>query len=215
MMFENRKNAAYLLLEKLKQYQGKNVIIAGIPRGAMPMAKILAEGLQGELSAVLVHKIPSPISEELAIGCVGLSGHVHLLSSIDEPLISSSYISAKAKEQIQFLKDRREKYGLKIPDFKNRIVIIVDDGIATGATTMCAVHEVRTFSPNKIILATAVASSSAAEQLRPLVDEFIALYIPQNMYSIGQFYEKFPQISDLEVVEMLHARGGLHEHRAQ
>jgi putative phosphoribosyl transferase len=212
MMFENRKNAAILLLDKLKHYKGKNAIIAGIPRGAMPMAKILADGLQGELSAVLVHKIPSPSSEELAIGCVGVSGHIHLLSYVENYSISSSYIAAKAREQLKILNERRERYGLKIPDYKNRIVIIVDDGIATGATTMCAIHEVRSSSPQKIILATAVASSPTAEQLRPLVDEFIALYLPQNMYSIGQFYEKFPQVTDEEVVEMLHEKGGVHEY---
>lgn len=213
-MFENRESAAFLLLSKLKQYKGKNAIVAGIPRGAMPMAKILADELKGELSTVLVHKIPSPYSQELAIGSIGLSGHIHLLPYVERESITGSYIAAKAKEQLNKLKERKESYGLKKPNYKDRIVIIVDDGIATGATTLSAVHEVRSYSPLKIVLATAVSSPDAAEQLRPLVDEFVTLYLPENMYSIGQFYSNFPQVTDEQVVEMLHGREDLHGHYA-
>ena len=204
MMFENRENAARLLLDKLKHYKGKNAIVAGIPRGAMPMAKILSDELKGELSIVLVHKIPSPYSQELAIGSVGLSGHIHLLPYIERQSITGSYIASKAKEQLDKLKERKEYYGLKELDFKDRIVIIVDDGIATGATTLSAVHEVRSCLPSKIVLATAVSSTEAAEQLRPLVDEFVTLYLAENMYSISQFYNTFPQITDEQVLELLH-----------
>lgn len=203
-MFENRENAAALLLDKLKHYKGKKTIVAGIPRGAMPMAKILSDELKGDLSIVLVHKIPSPYSKELAIGSVGLSGHIHLLPCIERQSITGSYIAFKAKEQLDKLKERKEYYGLKELDFKDRIVIIVDDGIATGATTLSAVHEVRSCSPRKIVLATAVSSTEAAERLRPLVDEFVTLYLAENMYSISQFYNTFPQITDEQVLELLH-----------
>ncbi len=211
-MFENRHMAAFLLIEKLNQYKDKNVIVAGIPRGGMIMAKILADELKGELSSVLVEKIPSPFSQELNLGCVGLSGHVHLLPYIERYSITGSYIAAKADEQLNKLKKRKESYGLVAPDFTNRIVIVVDDGIASGTTTSCAVHEVRSFSPQKLVLATAVSSPEAAEILRPQVDEFITLYLPENMYSIGQFYNFFPQVTDDQVVEILHGRDNLFGH---
>jgi putative phosphoribosyl transferase len=208
MMFKSRENAANLLLSKLQHYKDKNVIIAGIPRGAMPIARILANGLGGELTAVLVHKIPSPLSEELAMGCVGISGHVYFFSSRAGGEISSSYIDLQTQEQLKKLKRRQEFYALAQTNFKDRTVIIVDDGIATGATTICAVHEVRSYSPRKIVLATPVASSDSAKILRPLVDEFITLYLAQNMLSIGQFYNSFPQVQDEQVVQLLHESEG-------
>lgn len=210
MMFEDRINAATLLLPKLKKYEGKNAIVVGVPRGAMPMTRIIADGLKSDMTAVLVHKIPSPYSQELAIGCIGLSGHIYLLPYVKGHSVSSSYIAEKAREELARLKARKERYGLADPDFKNRVVIIVDDGIATGATVMCAIHEVRSYAPKKIVLATPVASIDAATTLELMVDEFIALYLPANMYSIGQFYKNFPQVTDDEVINLLH--GGEHLH---
>lgn len=214
MMFESRENAANLLLEKLKQYKDKDVIVAGIPRGAMPIARILANGLGGELTAVLVHKLPSPYSEELAMGCIGISGHVYFLPHAESLAATSSYIDLKSKEHLQKLKRLQKEYSLPKTNFKDRSVIIVDDGIATGATMLCAVHEVRSYLPRKIVLVTPVSSPDAANHLRPLVDEFIALYVPLSMSSIGQFYRNFPQVEDEQVIELLHGAGGLYENRA-
>lgn len=202
MNFENRETAAYQLLNKLMPYKGKNPLVAGIPRGAMPMAKIIADGLQGELSAVLVHKIPAPGNQEFAIGCVGLSGKIHSLSHA-KTYGTETYIEAAAQKQLKVLRERQKLYGLHELNYKDRVVIIVDDGIATGATTICAVQEVRSQSPEKIILATPVSSADAAEQIRPLVEELVVLYLPPMMFSIGEFYESFPQVSDHEVIAML------------
>lgn len=204
MNFRNRETAARLLLEKLKSYQGTNPIVAGIPRGAMPMAKIIAEGLQGELTAVLVHKIPHPTNTEFAIGCVGISGHIHRSSYVDEYAVPESYIQAMAKKQLADLKSRQKNYGLVIPNMADRIVIIVDDGIATGATTKCAIHEVRSQHPAFVVLAAAVSARDSAQELRSLVDDFVVLDTPANFFSVGQFFEYFPQVSDAEVLEALH-----------
>lgn len=207
MMFTDRRASAQKLLERLKSYQDKNVIVAGIPRGAMPMARILADGLHGELNAVLVHKIPSSYNEEFAIGCIGLSGRIHLNKKYAE---LSSYVKEVAARQLRQLKERQRTYGLANPDFENRTVILVDDGIATGATMTCAIHEVRSFHPKKIILATPVSSVEAAQELSTLVDEFICLYIAPEMYAIGQFYQNFSQVSDDEVYDLLHAGRDAH-----
>lgn len=203
MMFKNRDEASDLLIKKLMKYKNQNVIVAGIPRGAMPMAQKIAAALNAKLTAVLVHKIPAPENEELAIGCVGISGHIHSLRHSSYIGIDRSYIEAKAQDQLEVLKKRKQKYLLEDIDYKNKIVILVDDGIATGATTTCAVYELRSEGAVKIILATPVASSESARQLSEVCDEFICLYVSSSMYSISQFYEYFPQVSDGEVIKIL------------
>lgn len=204
MMFADRDNAAKLLLKKLISYKDKkDLVVAGIPRGAMPMAKIIAEGLGAEMTGVLVHKIPHPTSEEFAIGCVGVSGHSQLLPYSNAEDIPKSYISTTVKKQLDKLKKRQRDYGLSSPDFSGKTVIVVDDGIATGATTICAIHEVRLQKPEKIILAVPVSSTDAAKRIKPLVDEFVCLYIAPYMMSVGEFYSSFPQVSDEEVIQII------------
>lgn len=206
MTFQDRESSAWKLLDKLKHYKGQNVIVAGIPRGAMPMAKIIADGLEAELTAVLVHKIPSPQSKEFAIGSVGISGHIWKDTYVEEYGISDSYIQEEAGKQLKVLQRRKNQYGLNEVDMRDRTVIIVDDGIATGATTLSAVHEVRAQGPAKIVLASAVASLSAAHKLEHLVDELVLLDTPSVFFSVGQFFNDFPQVTDEEVVRILHGK---------
>lgn len=203
MRFRDREHAALLLLERLKKYKGKNPLVLGIPRGAMPMAKIIAEGLQGELSAILVHKIPHPENEEFAIGSIGLSGHIELLTYAESYSIPKSYIKAAATLQLEILRARQKRYGIREPDYRQRIVIIVDDGIATGATTIAAIDEVKVHKPEKIIVAAAVASRNSAEKIQPNVDEWVVLDIPEPFYAVGQFFEDFSEVSDEEVIRTL------------
>lgn len=207
-MFDDRNSAADLLALKLKSYKNQKPVVAAIPRGAVPMGKKIADFLRGDLTAVLVHKIPAPGNEEFAIGCVGVSGNYQLSSYAKKEHIPESYIKMRVKEFVEILQERQRQYHLDSPPFKDRVVIIVDDGIATGATTKCAVAEVRSYSPKKIILATPVASSEASEELRGMVDEFIALYIPRMMFSIGEFYKNFPQVSDREVLNIFQGNKG-------
>lgn len=210
MIFKDRESAAHLLLERLEHYRSENPIVAGIPRGAMPMAKIIAEGLGAELSAILVHKIPYPGNEEFAIGSVGLSGNIQRASYASEYGISEAYIQSAAQKQLEVLKKRQKKYGLASIRLKNRVVIIVDDGIATGATTMGAIAEVRSQGAQKIVLAAAVSSVSAAKEIKKLVDDFVVLEVPRDLFAVGQYFANFPQVTDETVIELLHG-----EHRAQ
>lgn len=203
MIFKDREQAAYQLLDKLKKYKGQKVVVAGIPRGAMPMAKIIADGLDAELSAVLVHKIPHPESEEFAIGSVGISGHIHRSPTVQAENIPESYIQKSALKQLEILKEREIKYGLGKVSMKEKIVIIVDDGIATGETTMSAIEEVKSLGARKVVLATPVAAAAAARKMKSLVDELIVLDIPERFYGVGQFFFNFPQVSDEEVIRML------------
>lgn len=203
MRFKNRDEASYLLLEKLNEYKGKKPFVLGIPRGALPMAKIIAEGLEGDLSTVLVHKIPAPGNEEFAIGSIGLSGNIHLMPYAHQMNISESFIQNQAAKQLQVLKQRQKQYGLEDPNYKDRIIIIVDDGIATGATVLAAIAEVRSQDPQKVIVASPVAAQDSAEKIREIADEVVILLEPDSFYAVGQFYEDFSQVSDEEVINIL------------
>lgn len=203
MKFSNRDEAANLLLKKLDHYKNTHPLVLGIPRGAVPMAKVIAEGLKAELGAILVHKIPAPYNEEFAIGSIGLSGRIQLMPYAESMGISDAYLKEAAQQQLKILKMRQINYGIKEPNYKDRIVIIVDDGIATGATTLSAIQEVLLHKPQKIIVATAVASEDSAAKIRAAVDEFIALLEPSDFYAVGQFFVNFPQVSDEEVITCL------------
>lgn len=203
MRFKDRAEAARLLLGKLEKYRGTHPLILGIPRGAVPMAKIIADGLNGELGAILVHKIPAPGYEELAIASIGLSGDIQRLYLIDSLGIPETYVQKAANEQLDMLKHRQRQYGLKDPDYQDRIVIIVDDGIATGATTLSAIHEVRHFNPKTIVVASPVASIEAAKKITEVADETVLLDVPADFYAVGQFYDNFDQVSDDEVIGLL------------
>jgi putative phosphoribosyl transferase len=203
MIFKDRNEAAILLLEKLLPFKGKNIIVAGIPRGAMPMAKIISDGLHGVLTCVLVHKLPHPVNEEFAIGCVGESGHYKLSSYVDQSDIEESYVKEQVSYQLEILKKRKKNYHMKEIDMKDKIVIIVDDGIATGSTSKCAIEEIKYKNPSKVILAVPVSSRGAYTEIASLVDEFYCLYIPTSLSSVGQYYRHFPQVSDDEVINLL------------
>jgi putative phosphoribosyl transferase len=207
MVFQNRLEAASLLLDKLSPYKNQNAVVAGIPRGAMPMARLIAEGLGGELTAVLVRKISAPDNEEFAIGSVGLSGNIQL-SPWAGSYADSAYLEEEIEREKAVLQERQRRYRLRAPVFKGRTVIIVDDGIATGATTLSAIKEVRSWGAHKIVLAVPISSKEAAEALRGEVDEFIALTVPEFMSSVGEFYRSFPQVSDREVGEILKGSTG-------
>lgn len=203
MIFKNREEAAELLLKKLAKYKNQNPLVLGIPRGAMPMARIIAEGLHGELNAVLIHKIPAPNQPELAIGSVGLSGEIYRLPLIESYEIPESYVQLAAQEQLEVLKKRQKRFHLPALNCKGRVVIIVDDGIATGATAIGAIHEIRLQKPKKLILAAGVVAQSTAGEIRALADELITLGEPEYFYAVSQFFSDFAQVTDDEVVEIL------------
>lgn len=203
MLFKNREDAAGQLLKKLLKYKGQNPLVLGIPRGAMPMAKIIAEGLEGELNAVLIHKIPAPNQPELAIGSVGLSGEIFRLPLIKDYEIPEFYVQQAAHQQLEVLKQRQARFHLPELNCKDRIVILVDDGIATGATVIGAIHEIRSQNPKELIVAAGVVAEDTAHDIRRLADEFIVLAEPEYFYAVSQFFNDFAQVTDDEVVEIL------------
>lgn len=207
MIFRNREEAGNLLVDKLIQYKGQNPLVLAVPRGAIKMAAIIQEGLEGDLGVILVHKIGSPGNEEFAIGSIGLSGIIQRQPYIEKLGIQNAYIEAEGKRQWNILKERFKNYGLNEKDYQslytNRTIIIVDDGVATGATLLSAIAEVKIQKPKKVIVAVAVSSKEAANIIKEEADEFVALHIPDEFYSVSQFYQSFPQVADEEVIYIL------------
>ena len=205
MLFQNREEAAHLLAEKLKKYQGQNPLVLGIPRGAVPMAKIIAETLEGELDVVLVHKLGAPGNPEFAIGSVSEGGDVFLSDAARAMGISHDRIEREVQAQLETLQSRRAQYTPIHPpiDPSNRIVIVVDNGIATGATMIAALLAVRAKKPAKLIGAVAVAPPDTVERIAKETDEVVCLATPLNFFAVGQFFLEFSQVSDEEVVAIL------------
>jgi putative phosphoribosyl transferase len=204
MLFQNREHAARLLARKLSAYyKGKNPLVLGIPRGAVPMAKIIADSLGGELDVVLVRKLGYPSQPEIAIGAIDESGNTFLSDyALD---VETECIEAEKQRQLEVLRRRRAQYTPFRPpiDPHNRIVIVVDDGIATGSTMTAALRAVRTRKPKKLVGAVAVASRRAAQVMSREADAIVCLKVPAEFYAVGQFFMDFSQVTDEDVAAIL------------
>ena len=211
MLFQSREEAAKLLAERLNQYRGQNPLVLGIPRGAVPMARIIAEALDGEVDVVLAHKLGAPGNPEFAIGSISEKGDVYLSDSVQRIGISRDYIAREAKAQIGTLRHRRTLYTpvRAAIDPADRIVIVVDDGIATGATMIAALRAVRAVRPTKLIAAAAVAPPEVVERIAKEADEVVCLEVPRGFYAVGQFFRDFSQVTDEDVMAILQTSGGI------
>ena len=205
MQFRNRKHAAELLAAALTKWRGSNPAVLAIPRGAVPMGRIIAKALDGELDVVLTRKIPAPGNPELAIGAVGESGW-HFLDTRAAVLgVSDAYIQSAIQAQCTLMAERRARYTPHRSQvvLADRIVIIVDDGLATGATMIAALHDIKALAPKRLICAVPVASTNAMDRVSALADEVVCLAVPREFWAVGQFYLDFPQVEDDEVIAIL------------
>jgi putative phosphoribosyl transferase len=201
-MFKDRMEAAMQLVEKLGKYKNKNGIVLAVPRGGVPIGYVIAKELGLPLEVILSKKIGHPANPEFAIGSVSMHGTV-----INEGVkdVSMDYIHKEADRIHETLKEKFKLFmgDRKSTDLKDKTVIIVDDGIATGSTILATVDSVKKSNPKEIIVAVPVSPTTAAHKLSKLVDEFICLMIPEDFFGVGQFYEDFSQVSDEEVVTLL------------
>ncbi|HVC21196.1 MAG TPA: phosphoribosyltransferase family protein [Vicinamibacterales bacterium] len=204
MLFENRAQAARQLAERLQAYADARPLILAIPRGAVPMAQILAERLHGDLDVVLVRKLGAPGNPELAIGSVDELGHTYL-GPDTAGWVDSSYIDQEREKQMDVLRRRRAMYTPVRPPISpaDRVAIVVDDGIATGSTMIAALRAVRAQGPAKLVAATAVAPPSTVRRIAAEADEVICLATPVDFAAIGQFFADFSQVDDAEVCAIL------------
>jgi putative phosphoribosyl transferase len=205
IMFDSRADAARQLASALARYRGRNPLILAIPRGAVAMGRILADELAGELDVVLVRKLRSPFSTEFAIGAIDESGWTYIADHAAGSGADAAYLEREKQEQLETLRRRRAQYTpARLPiDPKDRIVIVVDDGLATGASMIAALHAARAKQPQRLVCAVPVAPPESLERVRPLADEVVCVAAPEEFYAVGQFYRAFPQVEDEEVVAML------------
>lgn len=204
-MFQDREDAAVQLARRLDAYRGKNPLVLAIPRGAVPMGKTLARLLDGTLDVVLVRKLRAPNHEEVAIGSVDESGWSYIAPYAAEAGADQDYIAQEKHHQLETLRSRRMLYSpVRSPiDPAGRVVIVVDDGLATGATMMAALHALRHRGATRVVCAVPVASPRALEKIRPLADEVVCLLAPDDFHAVGQYYRQFSQVEDEAVVRLL------------
>ncbi|MFO1462306.1 MAG: phosphoribosyltransferase [bacterium] len=209
IVFRNREEAAQGLAKALAPYRGKNPLVLAIPRGAVPMAKTIAEALGGEADVILVRKLRAPDQPELAIGAIDETGHVYLHPYCQQLDITDEYLEREKRQQLAVLRERRQQYTPARPPVspKGRIVIVVDDGIATGSTMISALQALRAKGPAKLVVATGVAPRDTIRRIEQEADQVVCLGVPEFFHAVGQFYEDFAQVSDEEVMALLQAEG--------
>lgn len=208
-MFYDRHEAGRKLarepdIEKLKGRA--NVVILAIPRGGVVVGYEMAKFLQVLLDVIVVRKIGAPGNPEFAVGAVGERGEIVINPDVSEIYTPSSpYIVEEAERQKKEIVKRLQAFAEFRPklDLKDKEVVLVDDGIATGATMLAAIRVVRESKPRKIVLAVPVAPAASLRDLKREVDELICLETPAMFFAVGQFYQVFGQTSDEEVKEYL------------
>jgi predicted phosphoribosyltransferase len=208
MRFKNRDEAARRLAERLASYRGQHPLVLGVPRGAVPMAAIIADALEGDLDVVLVRKLRAPGQPELAIGAVDDTGAVVKGEYFD--IAAADYVRQEVQTQLALLRQRREAYGgahASIPP-AGRVVVLVDDGVATGASMEAAIHAVRAKQPKTLVVAIGVAPTATVARLRALADAVVCLHDTEAFYAVGQFFEDFGEVTDDDVVAALKRAGG-------
>lgn len=206
MKFKDRNDAGLQLLQKLAWLKGKDVMILAIPRGGIVIGDVIAKSLNVKLDVIVPRKLGAPSNPELAIGAVMHDGSTYLNDYVVKALnVNQQYIKTEIEQQVREIERRLQVFrGSKTYVLTDKIIVLVDDGIATGATTMVAVTWIKKQKPKMVVLATPVAPGEIVNMLKPMVDELIILMMPLEFGAVGEFYEDFSQVEDEQVLEILH-----------
>ena len=208
MVFESRTSAGKMLATELAKRKYVNPHVFGLVRGGIPVAVEVAKKLKAPLEALVIRKLGLPTFPELGFGAIAPDGAAEIDSTIVNRyrLRITDIESVKAVERAE-LERRIKQYGVEAPeDLSGQTAIIVDDGIATGVTTLAAVKYLKKFSPDKIVVAVPVCPDTSESQFIGIADEFVCLSFEEYFGAVGEFYVRFPQVSDEEVVSLLQAK---------
>lgn len=207
MIFKDRREAGQILSKELAEYQwDQGSLVLGLPRGGVVVAEEVARGLALPLDVILLRKLPYPPQPELAVGAVAEDGSAFVNEEFQEAVRRDpSWLDLIIREQRAILRQRAALYRphRHSLNLRGKTVILVDDGIATGATMKVAVMAVRSAGANRVVVAVPVASLSSVREIKAEADEVVCLDTPEDFYAVGQAYESFGQVSDEEVVSIL------------
>ena len=205
-LFADRYEAGHALAEALRAYEREHPVVLGIPRGGIPVAAAVADDLHADLDVIVARKLGAPESAELAIGAVTANGGQYLNDEIIRELgVSAAYLEREIAHQMEEA-DRREKLfrgtGQHIP-LEGRTAIVVDDGLATGATMRAAARSVRRRAPGRLVIAVPVGSVQACQDMRAEADDVVCLHRPESFWAVGFYYRHFEPVPDDEVARIL------------
>jgi predicted phosphoribosyltransferase len=204
-MFWDRIDAGKKLARALIGYKGQPVVIYALPRGGVVLGVEVARALEAPLDLIVVRKIGHPSSPEYAIGAVAEDGYI-VTNPAETATLDEHWFDQAASAELREARRRRTIFlrGRSPIPVKDKIAIIVDDGLATGLTMLAAIHEIQQRGPREVVVAVPVAAEETVSKLRPEVDDIIALYVPEGFFgAIGSFYQRFDQVSDDEVVTLM------------
>ena len=207
MFFHDRHDAGRQLAAHLDQYAGRSdVLVLALPRGGVPVGYEVARALGAPLDVFLVRKLGVPGHEELAMGAIA-SGGVRVLNEdvVNELRISDRWVDVVAARELAELRRREEAYrdGRPAPDVRGKVAILVDDGLATGASMRAAVSALKRLGPAKVVVAVPVGAAQTCRELEQIADEVVCAETPDPFYAVGTWYQDFDQTTDEEVRELL------------
>jgi putative phosphoribosyl transferase len=205
VLFRDREEAGMRLAAALAGLRGQRPLVLAVPRGAVVLGSVLARELEGELDVVLVHKLGAPGEPELAIGAVDEEGRVFLDENAASLGADEDYIRRESQAQLAMLRRRRALYTPARPPLSpvGRLVVVVDDGVATGASMLVALAAVRRRRPARLVAATAVMPPPTLPRIAAAADQVVCLATPPQFRAVGQFFADFTQVSDDRVISLL------------
>lgn len=205
--FKDRSHAGKELAERLSKYKDReDILVLGLPRGGIPVAYEIAKKLDAPLDVLVVRKLGLPYNEEVAFGAIASGG----IKVLNEEIVNRARLSKKAMESVvekekKELKRRQDQYGSSLGkrDFRGKTIILVDDGIATGATMQAAINGLKQTAAAKVVMAIPTAPQDSLSEIRPMVDDAICIMTPSPFYGVGNWYNRFSQTTDDEVKNLL------------